>query len=226
MADSLSSGCACRNRTCQNLTSKQARAKFNLYYKSKERPEDDSSRAGATSHQPKGKEQSYLGKVCITSQFHGLTVECPLPSSGWTDCPSLPNANIKEHAQYDSKSRAKPSSMEVTSLNFEVVFPKIIDAYTRCDLISIDCEFSGVRCFDTDGMPIRTALRDAVLTVPSNAGRGLVEEGRDTELGSRMKEEGYRRLKSAAHKYTILQLGMTFVWIDKGELGVSHPRQR
>ncbi|KAL2111756.1 hypothetical protein VUR80DRAFT_9398 [Thermomyces stellatus] len=42
---------------------------------------------------------------------------------------------------------------------------------------------------------------------------------------SSLKEEAYRRLRSAAQKYNVLQLGMTFAWVDNEE-NSEHERIR
>ena len=107
--------------------------------------------------------------------------------------------------------------MEVTSLNFESVFPEIIGAYLRCSFITIDCEFSGVRAFEKDDVPVRTSLRGRAEPAPSSAEGN--PNGRKTEGGgeSPLREKAYRRLRSAAQKYTVLQLGVTFAWLEKGK---------
>lgn len=110
--------------------------------------------------------------------------------------------------------------MEVTSLNFESLFPTIIDAYTRCAFIAIDCEFSGVRAFDANDVPIRTSLRDGANLTSSEPGADPTEEREEVGQASAAREEAYRRLKSAAQKYTVLQLGITFVCIDDGKWSV------
>lgn len=104
--------------------------------------------------------------------------------------------------------------MEVTPLNFESAFPNIISAYLRCFFVTIDCEFSGVRAFEKDDTPVRTSLRGRAESALSSADGDTSE--RKTEGGeeSLLREEAYRRLRSAAQKYTVLQLGLTFAWPD------------
>lgn len=42
---------------------------------------------------------------------------------------------------------------------------------------------------------------------------------------SSLKEEAYRRLRCAAQKYNVLQLGMTFAWVDNGKRSASDTHQ-
>ena len=110
--------------------------------------------------------------------------------------------------------------MEVTSLNFESVFPEIIGAYLRCSFVTIDCEFSGVRAFEKDDVPVRTPLCGRLGAAPPSAEEDSPRtEGDEEPL---LREEAYRRLRSAAQKYTVLQLGLTFAWPD-GKCRASYP---
>lgn len=104
--------------------------------------------------------------------------------------------------------------MEVTSLNFESAFPDIISAYLRCSFVTIDCEFSGVRVFEKDDTPVRTSLRGRAGSALSSADGDASEWKMEGNEKSLLKEEAYRRLRSAAQKYTVLQLGLTFAWPD------------
>lgn len=139
---------------------------------------------------------------------------CPIPLQT-TTYPNNPRLEL-ERARGGTDNPATNPAMEITSLNFERLFPRIIDAYTRCAFIAIDCEFSGVRAFDTNGVPIRTSLRDGASLTPLDYGAGPTEKKKETGQASLVREEAYRRLRSAAQKYTVLQLGMTFAWIDEG----------
>lgn len=111
--------------------------------------------------------------------------------------------------------------MEVTSLNFEIIFPRIINAYLRCAFVAIDCEFSGVRAFDTHELPTRTPLGGGSSLAPLDPGMDLDEQEGEADQASLVKEEAYRRLRSAARKYTVLQVGMTFSWVDKRKFTVD-----
>lgn len=136
---------------------------------------------------------------------------------------TLPNNNIARgrRSKQDLWTQATPTTMEVTSLNFESLFPRIIDAYLRCDFVAIDCEFSGVRASDINGMPLRTPLGGGTSLAPLDPGMGRVEQEEETDQASLLKDEAYRRLRSAARKYTVLQIGMTFSWVDDGKCTAS-----
>lgn len=112
--------------------------------------------------------------------------------------------------------------MEVTCKNFETAFPKVIAAYLRCSFVAIDCEFSGVRAFEKDDIPVRTSLRERVERESSRTEGDPIERKTEGSEESLLREEGYRRLRSAAQKYTVLQLGLTFAWPD-GKCIASYP---
>lgn len=136
---------------------------------------------------------------------------------------TLPNNNIARglRSKQDRWAQATPTTMEVTSLNFETLFPRIIDAYLRCDFVAIDCELSGVRASDTNDMPLLTPLGGGASLEPLDPGMGRAEQDGETDQSSLLKDEAYRRLRSAARKYTVLQLGMTFSWVDDGKCTAS-----
>jgi hypothetical protein len=107
--------------------------------------------------------------------------------------------------------------MEVTSSNFERLFPDLIDAYLRSSIIAIDCEFSGVRSRDTKAASSAVASstvsrkEDTSASAPGPSG----PEEQPTQVLA-PEERAYGRLKSAAQKYTVLQLGITFAWLVEG----------
>lgn len=112
--------------------------------------------------------------------------------------------------------------MEVTSLNFESAFSDIISAYLRCSFVTIDCEFSGVRAFEKDNVPVRTSLRGRTESALESADGDTSTRKTGGDERSLVREEAYRRLRSAAQKYTVLQLGLTFAWAD-GKCTTSYP---
>ena len=111
--------------------------------------------------------------------------------------------------------------MEVTSLNFAGLFPRIIDAYTRCAFVAIDCEFSGIRTFDTNGVPTQTPLRGGANDVHLDPGTDPKEQEKETSQVSLMRDEAYRRIRSAAQKFTVLQVGVTFAWLEESKWRLS-----
>ncbi|SPO01020.1 uncharacterized protein DNG_03768 [Cephalotrichum gorgonifer] len=104
--------------------------------------------------------------------------------------------------------------MEVTPGNFEALFPRIIDAYTRCYFIAIDCEFSGVRCPSKD---IQTAPGGGSNSASSKAEANREESEKRISRAALVREKAYIKLKSAAQMYTVLQLGVTFAWLENGD---------